>query len=125
VAGAVIRPTRLTVAALIGFLDAEIREGIDAFLRAQIYASAIAAIPAVRATEGDKFLATETGTAAAAVTGLHLAFSFVDEFHKGRLPRPKRRRLRAPGDFRPAKTQTPALGRGSQDTVRTAILSAW
>jgi hypothetical protein len=80
-AGAAIARARLAVLSLVGSLDAEIRERVDARRRPQIDAAAVAAVAAIRPAERNEFFAPKARAAAAAVAGLHLESCFVDEFH--------------------------------------------
>src|SRR5690606_11733544 len=55
--GAVVARPAFTVARAVGALDAEIRKGVDAFVRAQPHAASHAAVAAIGAAEGDELLA--------------------------------------------------------------------
>ncbi len=72
---------RLAVFGAERALDAEIDQRVDAFARAERDAAAVAAVAAIRTTEGHELLAAETHAAAAAVAGLDLDACFIDEFH--------------------------------------------
>src|SRR4029453_6769446 len=78
---------RLSIARLEAALIAEVRERIEASVRDDIHAAAVATVTAVRATERHELLAAKAHLAPAAVAGLHLDARFVDELH--RTPRGK------------------------------------
>ncbi|MCY1463283.1 hypothetical protein D9M71_811550 [compost metagenome] len=60
---------------------AEIDQGIEVFVGADVHAAAIAAVAAVRAAQRNELLATETDAAVAAIAGGNLDFCFVYKFH--------------------------------------------
>ncbi len=59
----------------------EIDQRVDAAVGFQQHAAAVAAVTAVRSAHGNVFLAPETDTAIAAVTGTHIDFRLIYEFH--------------------------------------------
>ena len=62
-------------------LVAKVDQGVEALVRDEPDAAAVAAVAAVRPAERDGFLATETHATVAAVAGMYGNFGFVDEFH--------------------------------------------
>jgi len=59
---------------------AEVDQGVETLVGDHPHRAAIAAVAAVRAAEGNEFLATETGATVATVAGLDLDDGFIDEF---------------------------------------------
>ena len=85
-ADAVPTGARLSVAGLEMTLETEVDEGVQACIRAQENAAAIAAVAAVRPAELDELLAPETQAAVAALAGGNVNLGVVDEFHGVRVP---------------------------------------
>ncbi|KAG1271921.1 hypothetical protein G6F65_012074 [Rhizopus arrhizus] len=60
---------------------AEVDQGVQVFVGADVHAAARTAVAAVRAAERNELLATEANAAVAAVAGEHFDFCFVYQFH--------------------------------------------
>ncbi|KAG1364579.1 hypothetical protein G6F61_013821 [Rhizopus arrhizus] len=60
---------------------AEVDQGVQVFVGADVHAAARTAVAAVRAAERNELLATEANASVAAVAGEHFDFCFVYQFH--------------------------------------------
>ena len=69
------------VARLVAARVAEVDQRVEVAVGHRIDAAAAPAVAAVRAAEGDEFLAPEARAAVAAVAGGDVDRGFVDEFH--------------------------------------------
>jgi hypothetical protein len=58
-----------------------VEQGGEAFIHLQIYITAVATVPAIGATAGNKFLPPERKATASAVPGFNLYFYFIDKAH--------------------------------------------
>ena len=80
-ADAIAAGARLAVARFEMSLEAEVDQGVQLTIGANLDAAAVAAVAAVRATEFDELLAPETQTAVTALAGGNVDFCLIDEFH--------------------------------------------
>ena len=64
-------------------LVAEVDQGVESLVGHQPDITALAAVAAVRTTQGNELLAPEADRAIASGTGVDIDFGFVDEFHGG------------------------------------------